>query len=90
MPVTGRYYLSYQINTTTALLAGSRLLLNGSTSLLSSILSPALSTSSYNNNLITILNAGNTISLQLFGLLSIVNLVGGGSTGASLTIIRVD
>ncbi len=90
MPVTGRYYFSYQINTTTALLAGSRLLLNGSTSLLSSILSPALSTSSYNNNLITILNAGNTISLQSFGLLSIVNLVGGGSTGAPLTIIRVD
>ncbi|UII50127.1 hypothetical protein LKW29_09055 [Bacillus anthracis] len=34
--------------------------------------------------------AGNTISLQLFGVLSIVNLVGGGSTGASLTIIRID
>ncbi|MGH0487021.1 BclA C-terminal domain-containing protein [Bacillus mycoides] len=90
VPVTGRYYLSYQINTATVLLAGSRLILNGSTSLLGSILSPALSTSSYNNNLITILNAGNTISLQLFGLLSIVNLVGGGSTGAPLTIIRVD
>jgi hypothetical protein len=32
----------------------------------------------YSNNLITNLNAGNTISLQLFGILSVVNLVGGG------------
>ncbi|MEE2015688.1 hypothetical protein P4V61_27510, partial [Bacillus thuringiensis] len=46
--------------------------------------------SNYSNNLITNLNAGNTISLQLFGILSVVNLVGGGSTGASLTIIRID
>ena len=51
---------------------------------------PAISTSNYNNNLIINLTAGNTISLQLFGVLSIVNLVGGGSTGASLTIIRID
>ncbi|HFJ9382917.1 hypothetical protein MN033_10895 [Bacillus nitratireducens] len=34
-----------------------------------------MSTSNYNNNLITNLFAGNTISLQLFGILSIVNLV---------------
>ncbi|HDR4909486.1 TPA: hypothetical protein QCR48_006158 [Bacillus cereus] len=86
IPVTGRYYLTYQVNTTTALLAGTRLLLNASTPLPGSIFSPAISTSNYNNNLI----AGNTISLQLFGVLSIVNLVGGGSTGASLTIIRID
>nr|WP_257143254.1 hypothetical protein [Bacillus cereus] len=86
IPVTRRYYLTYQVNTTTALLAGTRLLLNASTPLPGSIFSPAISTSNYNNNLI----AGNTISLQLFGVLSIVNLVGGGSTGASLTIIRID
>nr|WP_139242275.1 hypothetical protein [Bacillus cereus] len=54
------------------------------------LFSPAISTSNYNNNLIINLTAGNTISLQLFGVLSIVNLVGGGSTGASLTIIRID
>ena len=90
IPVTGRYYLTYQVNTTTALLAGTRLLLNSSTPLSGSIFSPALSTSNYNNNLIINLTAGNTISLQLFGVLSIVNLVGGGSTGASLTIIRID
>ncbi|PDZ25441.1 hypothetical protein CN675_24070 [Bacillus toyonensis] len=90
IPVTGRYHLTYQVNTTTSLLAGTRLLLNASTPLSGSIFSPAISTSNYNNNLITNLIAGNTISLQLFGILSIVNLVGGGSTGASLTIIRID
>ncbi|MEK3929620.1 BclA C-terminal domain-containing protein [Bacillus sp. FSL R7-0642] len=90
IPVTGRYYLTYQINTTTSLLAGTRILLNSSTPLPGSIFSPAISTSNYNNNLITNLIAGNTISLQIFGVLSIVNLVGGGSTGASLTIIRID
>ncbi len=90
IPVTGRYHLTYQVNTTTALLAGTRLLLNASTPIPGSIFSPTLSTSNYSNNLITNLNAGNTISLQLFGILSVVNLVGGGSTGASLTIIRID
>ncbi|PEO61505.1 hypothetical protein COI41_24750 [Bacillus toyonensis] len=90
IPVTGKYHLTYQVNTTTSLLAGTRLLLNTSTPLSGSVFSPAMSTSNYNNNLITNLIAGNTISLQLFGILSIVNLVGGDSTGASLTIIRID
>ncbi|PEG14781.1 hypothetical protein COI51_07110 [Bacillus toyonensis] len=66
------------------ILSGTNIPLSGS------VFSPAMSTSNYNNNLITNLIAGNTISLQLFGILSIVNLVGGGSTGASLTIIRID
>ena len=52
------------------------LLLNSSTPLSGSIFSPEISTSNYNNNLIINLIAGNTISLQLFGVLSIVNLVG--------------
>lgn len=86
IPVTRRQHLTYQVNTTTALLAGTKLLLNASTPLPGSIFSPAISTSNYNNNLI----ADTTISLQLFDVLYIVNLVGGGSTGASLTIIRID
>ena len=40
IPVTGRYYLTYQVNTTTALLAGTRLLLNSSTPLSGSIFLP--------------------------------------------------
>nr|WP_245644910.1 hypothetical protein [Peribacillus loiseleuriae] len=90
VPVTGRYYLTYQINTTVALLAGSRLILNGTTTPIpGSIVSPAVSTSNYNNDVIVSLTAGDTILLQLFGLVATVILVGGGATGAALTIIRL-
>ena len=90
VPVTGRYYLTYQISTTVSLLAGSRLILNGTTPIPGSIVSPAVAASSFNNDLIVSLTAGNTISLQFFGLLATVILVGGGSTGAALTIIRLN
>ncbi len=90
VPVTGRYYLTYQINTTVALLAGSRLILNGTTPIPGSIVSPAVSTSNYNNDVIVSLTAGDTILLQLFGLIATVILVGGGATGAALTIIRLN
>jgi hypothetical protein len=90
VPVTGRYYLTYQISTTVSLLAGARLMLNGTTPIPGSIVSPAVAASSYNNDLIVSLTAGNTISLQFFGLLATVILVGGGSTGAALTIIRLN
>lgn len=89
VPVTGRYYLTYQVSTTVALLAGSRLLRNGSP-IPGSIISPAVSTSNYNNDLIVSLTAGDTISLQFFGLLATIILTGGGSTGAALTIIRLN
>lgn len=88
VPVSGRYYVSYQLNTTVGLLAGTRILRNG-TAVPGSILSPSLSTSSYNNDLIVNLNAGDTIRVQFFGLLATVVLVGGGATGAALTVIRL-
>ena len=88
VPATGRYYLTYQINTTLGLLVSSRLTVNG-TVIPGSILSPVLSTSSFNVNVITSLTAGNTISLQFFGLVSTPILLGGGSVGAALTIIRL-
>lgn len=90
VPATGRYYLTYQINTTAGLLAGSRLILNGDTPIPSSIISPAVAISNYNNDVIVNLSAGDTISLQLFGLVATVVLTGGGSAGASLTIIRLN
>ncbi|MDA1636885.1 collagen-like triple helix repeat-containing protein [Bacillus cereus] len=89
VPVTGRYYITYHINTTTALLVSSQLLLNGTTPIPGSILTPIVSTASYNNDVIVSLTAGNTITLQLFGLAATVVLLGGGSTGAALTIIRL-
>lgn len=88
VPATGHYYLTYQINTTLGLLVSSRLMLNN-TAIPGSILTPLLSTSNYNVDLITSLTAGNTISLQFFGLIATPILLGGGSVGAALTIIRL-
>ncbi|KJF46970.1 BclA C-terminal domain-containing protein, partial [Bacillus altitudinis] len=89
VPVSGRYFITYQINTNASLLAGARVINNG-TPIAGSILSPALSTSTYNVSLITTLAAGNQISLQIFGLVATVVLLGGGSVGAALTIIRLE
>ncbi|MEN7355333.1 collagen-like protein, partial [Bacillus pumilus] len=86
---TGKYYITYQINTTVALLVSARLLLNGATVIPGSIQSPVVSTTFISNTLIVNLTAGNTISLQLFGAVVTAILIGGGATGASLTIIRL-
>ncbi|WP_024422636.1 BclA C-terminal domain-containing protein, partial [Bacillus safensis] len=87
---TGKYYITYQVNTTTALLISTRLLLNGATTISGSVQSPVISTSLINNTVIVNLTAGNTISLQFFGAVVTAILVGGGgAAGASLTIIRL-
>ncbi|MCY8489808.1 BclA C-terminal domain-containing protein [Bacillus atrophaeus] len=83
----GRYYISYQINLTAGLLVSSRILINGS-AFTSSIISPAVSLSNFNNSFITTLAAGSTIQLQIFGLLGAATLLGG-SAGAALSIIRL-
>nr|WP_223255023.1 collagen-like protein [Bacillus atrophaeus] len=83
----GRYYISYQINLTAGLLVSSRILINGS-AFTSSIISPAVPLSNFNNSFITTLAAGSTIQLQLFGLLGAAALLGG-SAGAALSIIRL-
>ncbi|WP_230160505.1 BclA C-terminal domain-containing protein [Peribacillus simplex] len=88
VPVTGLYYLTYQIIKTAGLLAGSRLILNGATPIPSSIISPAVAISNYNNDVILYLSAGDTTFLQIFGLVATVILTGG--AGASLTIIRLN
>ncbi|MGE6976030.1 BclA C-terminal domain-containing protein, partial [Bacillus safensis] len=87
---TGKYYITYQVNTTTALLISTRLLLNGATTISGSVQSPVISTSLINNTVIVNLTAGNTISLQFFGAVVTAILVGGGgAAGAALTIIRL-
>ncbi|WP_366597502.1 hypothetical protein AB0R87_08685 [Bacillus pumilus] len=85
VPVSGRYFITYQVNTNAALLAGTRLVNSGS-AIPGSILTPVLSASTYNVSLITTLAAGN----QIFGLVATVVLLGGGSVGAALTIIRLE
>ncbi|WP_457921608.1 BclA C-terminal domain-containing protein, partial [Bacillus pumilus] len=87
---TGKYYITYQVNTTTALLISTRLLLNGATTISGSVQSPVISTSFINNTVIVNLTAGSTISLQFFGAVVTAILVGGGgAAGATLTIIRL-
>ncbi|MCY1119458.1 hypothetical protein OWO30_13955 [Bacillus safensis] len=86
---TGKYYITYQVNTTAALLINTRLLLNGDT-LPGSVQSPVISTSFLSNTLIVNITAGSTISLQFFGAVVTAILVGGGgAAGATLTIIRL-
>ncbi|WP_440986356.1 BclA C-terminal domain-containing protein, partial [Terribacillus saccharophilus] len=88
VPTTGRYYITYQINTTAALLISSRLVVDGA-QVAGSVVAPAVSISNYEGNVIVNLTAGNTVAVQLFGLVGTAVLNGGGSTGASLTIIRL-
>lgn len=85
----GRYRISYHINTTAALLMGSRLVINGVNNTASTI-APVLSVSNYENEIEVDLTANSTISLQLYPLLlaGIAVLISGGA-GASLMIVRL-
>lgn len=81
---TGTYRLSYCISTTSALLASTRLTVNGS-QLNGSELVPANAVSSYCRETIAALSAGDVISLQLFGLLGAATL-----NVAELNIEQID
>lgn len=84
----GLYRISYIINTTAALLMGSRLIINGSANLISTL--PAnIARLNFTNEIDINLGVGATVSLQLFGLLGAATLLSG-SAGASLTIIRIN
>lgn len=82
----GRYRISYQINTTLALLVGSRLVINGSVYPPSEISSVVSLFSK--NEVIVDLAANSTIMLQLFGLLGVTTLLNN-AAGAILMIIRL-
>ncbi len=86
VPVTGTYMVTYRVSTTAALLMSSRVLRNGTT-LPASTFSPVASVSSYSATTFAALNAGDTLQLQLFGLLGAAVLQGG--NGATLTVIRL-
>lgn len=81
-----RYRISYQINTTLALLVGSRLVINGSVYPPSEISSVVSLFSK--NEVIVDLAANSTIMLQLFGLLGVTTLLNN-AAGAILMIIRL-
>ncbi|WP_302620021.1 collagen-like protein [uncultured Oscillibacter sp.] len=85
----GTYQISYHVNTTAALLMGTRLVINGTNSVPSTI-NPALSVSNFENQIKVTLPANSTISLQLFtSIVGTAVLVSGGA-GASLTVVRLD
>ncbi len=87
----GLYRVSYHVNTTAAILTGTRLLINGVGNTASTVL-PLLSLSSFSSSIDISLSAGSTISLQLINqsiLLPLtVSLLSG--AGASLMIIRLN
>ena len=85
----GTYQISYHVNTTLALLMGTRLVINGVNSVPSTI-APAVSTSSFENQIKVDLPANSTVTLQLFTSLAGTAVLVGGGAGASLTIIRLD
>nr|WP_245697834.1 hypothetical protein [Paenibacillus oryzae] len=86
VPVTGTYYVTYRINLTAGVLTGAQVVVNG-TGVAGSIVSPALTLSSFEGNVITALTAGSTIGIQLFGVIAAATLQGG--VGASLIVIRL-
>lgn len=85
VPATGTYLVTYRVNPTVAVAMSSQVLRNG-TAIPGSILSP-VATTSYEATVITPLTAGDTLTLQLSGIVSAVVLQGG--AGASLTVVRL-
>lgn len=83
----GRYRLSYHVNTTVSLIAGTRLVINGTANVASTI-SPVVSLSSYSNEIMVNLTANSTVTLQMFGIVATSVLIAGGA-GASLMITRL-
>ena len=83
----GRYRLSYEVNTTAALAAGTTLVINNTANTASTI-APLVSLSHFSNEIMLDLAAGATVSLRMFGIVSAATLLPG-SAGASLMITRL-
>ena len=84
----GTYQISYHVNTTVALLMGTRLVINGVNSIPSTI-NPVVSTSNFENQIKVTLPANSTITLQLFTTIAGTAILVSGGAGASLTLIRL-
>ncbi len=86
---SGLYRISYHVNTTAAVLLGTRLVINGG-NIEQSTVPPAISLSQYYNEIELSLAAGSTIRLQMYAplLVGAATLLGN-SLGASMTIIKL-
>lgn len=84
----GFYRISYHVNTTAALLIGTRLVID-SAIIPQSTIPPLVSTSQFYNEIEVALTVGSTVQLQLYApLLGVATLLSGG-IGASLMVIRL-
>ncbi len=87
----GAYLISYHVNTTEPVTAGTRLNIKSGfryTDTTASTIPPTAPRSSFENHVKINLTPGSTISLEMFGPDGTATLLGGGA-GASLTIIRL-
>ena len=86
VPTTGEYLISYAVSLTAALLVSSQVLQSG-TPITASIVTPTVAADVLFTSFIVPLTAGDTLTLQLFGLLGAATLLGGAST--YMTVVRV-
>ncbi|GLB31784.1 hypothetical protein LAD12857_37070 [Lacrimispora amygdalina] len=86
VPTTGEYLVSYAVATTTALAVSSQVLQNG-TPLAESVITPSVAADNLSTSFIVPLTAGDTLTLQLFGLLGAATLLGG--AGTYMVVIRL-
>ncbi len=86
VPTTGEYLISYAVATTVSLLVSSRVLQNGAP-IAASVISPTVADNMLTTTFIVPLTAGDTLTLQLFGLLGAATLLGGAST--YMAVVRV-
>ena len=90
---TGRYLISYNVNTSVPSNAGTRLMINGKADP-ASVIAPSIAVpptvlrSHFSAEIIVDLTAGSTVSLQMFGPLANITLLPG-SGGANLSVIRL-
>jgi len=83
----GLYRISYLVNTTEPVAAGTRLMIKGAANLASTI-APGLPLNHFSNEVMLRLDAGDTVALEMFGVDKTVRLVPSG-LGASLSITRL-
>lgn len=85
----GFYSISYHVNTTAAVLLGTRLVINGA-NIPQSTVPPVLSVSQFSNEIQVSLTAGSTIQLQMYApLIAGAATLLSSSLGASIMIIRL-
>ncbi|GGI11961.1 BclA C-terminal domain-containing protein [Gottfriedia solisilvae] len=82
----GNYFIIYSVNTTTETTLSTRLLVNRRP-VDATTITPVISRTQYNNQIILPLETGDTISLQLFGIVGLATLATG--AGATLTIYKI-